>query len=349
MRVLVTGGCGFIGSHVCEFYRQRGDDVIAYDNMTKHELQRTQYSVERARDYNWELLKDLGVDTLKADVRDYDQLREAAADCDYIVHTAAQPAVTISMEDPDLDITTNVIGTFNVLKAAREYDIPVASCATIHVYGNLINNTLIEGKTRYVRTPPAIDERHATLEGLLTPLHASKRSAEIYLQVFIDTYKVRAASFRLTGLYGPRQLGGEDHGWVANFAIRTMLGWPLNVYGTGKQVRDILYATDVAEAFHAFYECQVPGIYNIGGGMDNAISLVECIDLIAAITGRRPEVAFSPGRYGDLHYFVCDSTKADRVLGWRARVRPREGVARLVDWIQSNASLFMAAEKAVVG
>src|SRR5512141_960455 len=274
MKVLVTGGCGFIGSHVCEFYRGRGDEVIAYDNMTKHELQRTQYSVDRARDYNWEFLTDLGVEMLKADIRDYDQLREAAADCDYIVHTAAQPAVTISMEDPDLDITTNVIGTFNVLKAAREHNIPVASCATIHVYGNLINNTLTEAETRYLRNPPAIDERHATLEGLLTPLHASKRAAEIYLQVFIDTYKVRAASFRLTGLYGPRQLGGEDHGWVANFAIRTLLGWPLNVYGTGKQVRDILYATDVAEAFHAFYEHQVPGIYNIGGGMQNAISLV---------------------------------------------------------------------------
>jgi CDP-paratose 2-epimerase len=347
MKVLVTGGCGFIGSHVCEFYRRRGDDVVSYDNMTKLELQRTQYAVDRARDYNWDYLKGLGVDMLKADVRNYDQVVEAAAGCDYIVHTAAQPAVTISMEDPELDLTTNVLGTFNVLKAARAYDIPVVSCATIHVYGNLINATLGEGETRYLRTPAAIDESHATLEGLLTPLHASKRSAEIYLQVFIDTYKVRAASFRLTGLYGPRQLGGEDHGWVANFSIRAMLGWPLNVYGTGKQVRDILYATDVAEAFHAFYERQVPGIYNIGGGSANAISLIECIDLIGELTGRRPDVTFNADRLGDLRYFVCDSSKAERLLGWRAKVRPRQGVGELVDWIGANLSMFRAEAEVV--
>ena len=344
MRVLVTGGCGFIGSHVCEFYRRRGDSVVAYDNMTKYELQRTQYVVDRARDFNWDYLTDLGVEMMKADVCDYDALRSVARDCDYIVHTAAQPAVTISIEDPELDLNTNVVGTFNVLRAAREFDIPVASCATIHVYGNRINDTLTEGATRYLRAPEEIDETHPVMEGLLTPLHASKRSAELYLQVFVDTYRVRAASFRLTGLYGPRQLGGEDHGWVANFAIRTLLGWPLNVYGTGKQVRDILFASDVAEAFHAFYENQAPGIYNIGGGSAHAISLLECIDLIAERTGRRPIVNMQASRHGDLKYFVCDSSKAHRQLKWRARVPPREGVGRLIDWIQENISLFAEAE-----
>jgi CDP-paratose 2-epimerase len=340
MRVLVTGGCGFIGSHVCEFYRARGASVIAYDNMTKVELLRTEYAVGRARDYNWGYLKDLGVEMVKADIRDYDALKGAAKGADYIVHTAAQPAVTISMEDVDLDFSTNVLGTLNVLKAAREYAIPVVSCATIHVYGNRINEGLSEDATRYRRTPAAIDESHPTMEGLLTPLHASKRSAELYLQVFIDTYKVRAASFRLTGLYGPRQLGGEDHGWVANFSIRTLLGWPLNVYGTGKQVRDILFASDVAEAFHAFYEHQVPGIYNIGGGMENAISLVECIDLIASITGRKPDVRMGPGRHGDLHYFVCDSSKARQQLHWQAKVKPAVGVRQLIDWTRTNLDLF---------
>ena len=344
MRVLVTGGCGFIGSHVCEFYRKRGDEVVSYDNMTKYELQRTQYAVGRARDFNWDYLAALGAELLKADVRDWDTLRSAARGCDFIVHTAAQPAVTIGMEDPELDLQTNVVGTFNVLRAARELDIPVVSCATIHVYGNLINDTLTEGATRYLRTPPEIDETHPTMEGLLTPLHASKASAEFYLRVFVDTYKVRAASYRLTGLYGPRQLGGEDHGWVANFAIRTILGWPLNVYGTGKQVRDILFATDVAEAFHAFYEKQVPGIYNIGGGSRHAISLNECIALIGEITGRTPQVTFGPGRHGDLKYFVCDSSRARRLLGWEARVAPREGVTRLIDWVQENVELFAAAE-----
>ena len=344
MRVLVTGGCGFIGSHVCEFYRKRGDEAVAYDNMTKYELQRTQYVVDRARDLNWDYLKSIGTEMVKADVCDYPTLKSVARGCDFIVHTAAQPAVTISMEDPELDLNTNVIGTFNVLRAAREFGIPIVSCATIHVYGNLINDTLTEGATRYQRTPAEIDESHAVMEGLLTPLHASKRGAEQYLQVFIDTYKVCAASYRLTGLYGPRQLGGEDHGWVANFAIRTLLGWPLNVYGTGKQVRDILFATDVAEAFHAFYEKRVPGIYNIGGESRNAISLNECIDLIAQVTGRKPSVSYGPSRHGDLQYFVCDSSKARRLLGWEARVQPREGVSRLIDWVNENIALFSMSE-----
>lgn len=340
MKVLVTGGCGFIGSHVCEFYRTRGDDAVAFDNMTKFELGRTPYAVDLARDANTDYLAGIGATIVRGDIRDYEQLADAASGCDFLVHTAAQPAVTISMEEPELDFSTNVAGTLNVLRAARAHDIPVVSCATIHVYGNLINDTLSEGPTRYLRTPEAIDETHPVMEGRLTPLHASKRSAELYVKTYAQTYGVRAASFRLTGLYGTRQLGGEDHGWVANFVIRARLGLPLNVFGTGKQVRDILYASDVAEAFHAFYERPRPGIYNIGGGPAHAISLLECIDLIADLVGRRPEVSMQPGRFGDLHYFVCDTARARAELGWSATIRPREGVARLVEWVEANMHLF---------
>jgi CDP-paratose 2-epimerase len=340
MKVLVTGGCGFIGSHICEYYARKGAKVVSYDNMTKHELTRTGYAVGAARNYNWDFLKSLGVRLLKADIRDRAKLMDAASGCDFIAHTAAQPAVTISIEDPELDITSNVLGTFNVLETARRHGIPAASCATIHVYGNKINETLRTGKTRYLRRPVAIDESHPTVEGVLTPLHASKRAGDLYVQTYIDTYRVKAASFRLTGLYGPRQFGGEDHGWVANFAIRAVLGHPLVIYGTGKQVRDILFATDVARAFDAFYRHRKPGIYNIGGGSPNAISLIECIDMIRQITGHRPEVRFGPGRLGDLLYFICDARKAKRQLGWSALVRPREGVSRLIDWIRANEAIF---------
>jgi CDP-paratose 2-epimerase len=338
--VLVTGGCGFLGSHVCEFYRDRGDEVVCFDNMTKYELARTNYKVEEGRSHNWSFLENLGVRMVRNDVRDYAALREAAEGCDFIVHTAAQPAVTISVENPDLDLSTNVVGTFNVLRTARELDVPVASCATIHVYGNEINDTLTEAATRYERSPVEIDETHPVMEGTLTPLHASKRAAELYLQVFIDTYGVKAASYRLTGLYGPRQFGGEDHGWVANFAIRAALGWDLNIYGTGKQVRDILYARDAAAAFHAFYENPRPGVYNVGGGSPFAISLLECVDLIGEITGTTPKVNMGPERHGDLRYFVCDTTKARETLGWRPAVAPREGVSRLISWIRENRHIF---------
>jgi len=339
-KILVTGGCGFIGSWVCEKYIRDGWKVISYDNMTKSELARTGYNVSKARDYNWNYLSRLGVNLVKADVRNKEELFEYASGVDFIVHTAAQPAVTISIEDPRTDITTNVLGTFNVLEAARKFDIPVVSCATIHVYGNKINDELTEGKTRYLRKPALIDESYPTLGGRLTPLHASKSSADTYVRTYIDTYKIKAASFRLTGLYGPRQLGGEDHGWVANFSIRALLDIPIVIYGTGKQSRDILYASDLVEAFDSFYRNPVPGIYNIGGGKDNIISLVECVSLIERILGKKVKVEYRAARFGDLNYFACDISKARKNLRWSPTVKPDEGVSRLIEWAQSEKDIF---------
>jgi len=340
MKVLVTGGCGFIGSWVCEYYVRHGHKVVAYDNMIKNELMRTGYNVERARNFNWDYLKALGVRLVKADVCNKEELFEHASGCSFIIHTAAQPAVTISIEDPLLDFKTNVLGTVNVLEAAKRFKIPVVSCATIHVYGNMINSELTQSKTRYLRKPAGIDEKYPTLSGLLTPLHASKSSADTYVRTYIDTYNVRAASFRLTGLYGPRQLGGEDHGWVANFCIRAMIGLPITIFGTGKQVRDILYSQDLVRAFEAFRRHPVPGVYNIGGGRENMISLVESIDIISSILGRKLDVRFEKARFGDLKYFVCNSTKARNKLCWQSEVRPVEGIKSLISWIEANGDLF---------
>jgi len=340
MKVLVTGGCGFLGSHVCEFYRDRGDGVISYDNMTKYELDRVGYGADEARDYNWNYLKKIGVEMVKEDIRDFDRLMEYAKGVDFIIHTAAQPAMTISMEDPELDFSTNVRGTFNALKVAKELNVPIVSCGTIHIYGNRINETLTEQETRYVRNPTAIDESHPVVEGTLTPLHASKRAAELYLETYIHTYGLNAASFRLTGLYGPRQFGGEDHGWVANFSIRALMDRPLRIFGTGKQVRDIITPKDVVRAFHAFYEHGGPGIYNIGGGPEYAISLLECIDLIGELLGKEPEIRFEEQRTGDLLYFVCDTRKASEQLKWTPEISPKEGIKKLLVWLQEEKHLF---------
>lgn len=340
MKVLVIGGCGFIGSHTCEYYVKKGDQVISFDNMTKHELMRTGYVADAARDYNWNFLKKLGVDLVKEDIRDYEKLKEAAQGCDFIIHTAAQPAMTVSVEDPDLDFSTNVLGTFNVLKVARHYKIPVVSCSTIHVYGNKINEELKEEESRYFREPAEIDEKYPVMGGTLTPLHVSKRAAELYVQTFIDTYHLEAASFRLTGLYGPNQFGGEDHGWVANFAIRALSDKPINIYGNGKQVRDVLYARDAVLAFDTFYQNRKPGIYNIGGGSKTAISLIECVELIKKITSKEIKVNFCPDRFGDLRYFICDTSKAKQNLNWQAETLPEEGITKLVKWIEENINLF---------
>jgi CDP-paratose 2-epimerase len=205
----------------------------------------------------------------------------------------------------------------------------------------------MEGATCYTREPATIDEDARTLGGSLTPLHASKAAAEHYVRVYADSYRVRAAAFRFTGLYGPRQFGGEDHGWVANFCIRNVIGLPLTVYGTGKQVRDILYASDAAQAVLDVYRQGAPGIYNVGGGPATAVSLLECIELIDAITGRRSDVRFGPPRFGDLQYFVCDITRAERALGWRPRATVREGLAALIQWIETARKVFTLREGAL--
>ncbi|MCX6748468.1 MAG: NAD-dependent epimerase/dehydratase family protein [Candidatus Pacearchaeota archaeon] len=342
MRVLVTGGCGFLGTNICLYYKNKDADVIAYDNLTKHEFSRNPYMRPSARNHTYETLKKSGVDVLIGDVRDKNYLLEAAKNCDYICHTAAQPAMTISWEDPELDFSTNTLGTFNVLDVARKLDIPVAICSTVHTYGpDLINSQLKEEETRYTRIPASINEELPLLQGMVTPLHASKRCNEIYAQSYIDTYSLPVSCFRLTGIYGPHQFGGEDHGWVANFAIRSIIGEPITIFGTGKQVRDILYASDVAAAFDAFYNNKKPGIYTLGGGEPNMISLNECITLIKKITAQNPEIIFDKDRPGDLRYFVGDHSKFTKATGWTPKIRPSEGVARLISWVKENESLFI--------
>ena len=345
LRVLVTGGCGFLGSHICEFYAKQGAEVVAFDNLTKHELVRANYDEKSARAYVLDFLTRLGVNKIKGDIRNKNELLAASKECDYIIHTAAQPAMTISVEYPELDFTTNVIGTFNVLEVARKNNIPVAICSSIHVYGNKINESITEGETRFLREPPSINENYPELEGVITPLHSSKRAAELYARSFSDTYGLEVAVFRLTGLYGPRQFGGEDHGWVANFAIRNLMKKPIKLFGTGKQVRDILYAEDAVRVFDAFYNTKMSGIYNIGGGIERAISLVECISLIEEITGEKTKVTYEPKRVGDLWYFVSDIRKAQQKLGWQPKISTKDGLKKLIDWAEENISIFSGAAK----
>jgi len=346
-KVLVTGGCGFLGSHCCEYYIKKGDQVVAFDNMTKYELTRTGYATDQARDHNWNLLKKMGVELVKGDVRDKKHLFEVAKDCDFIIHTAAQPAMTISWEDPELDFSTNVQGTFNVLLAAKEYKIPAVSCATVHVYGNKINEELTEGSNRYLREPAEIGEDYPTLQGLLTPLHASKRAADIYVQTFIDTYHLPLASFRLTGIYGPQQFGGEDHGWVANFAIRAVLGLPINIFGTGKQVRDILYAKDAVLAFDAFYKNRKPGIYNIGGenerhNIDIVHSLCDSADhFLGRSQSSRSLICFVKDRLGHDKRYALNIGKMRKELGWSPSVSFDQGLKDTVAWYLENKKLWM--------
>jgi len=342
MSVLVTGGVGFLGSHVCEYYKKKGYKVVAYDNLTKYELSRSPYKVVKARNYNLEFLKDIGVDVIIGDILDYRLLEETIRNnsVEYIVNCCAQPAMTISIENPVLDFRVNVEGAINLLELATKYDIPLLLCSTIHVYGNGINKRILDICGRFTIPEVHLDENEPVLTGKLTPLHASKRSMEIYGRTYHETYGTKVGIFRLTGIYGPRQMGTEDHGWVANFTIRILTHRPIKIFGTDKQVRDILYVTDAVEAIDAFRRTPKSGIYNVGGGVTNIMSLRDVIDTVSDLTGIKPVVEYLPPRKGDLWYFVCNIDKIRRELKWIPKVSPREGLTNLVGWVEDNLDIF---------
>lgn len=344
MKLLVTGGCGFLGSHICEHFKNLGWRVIAYDNMTKFETSRIEFGDKEAiRNYNNNFLKSIGVEIIVEDICNKEYLMNIASSCDIIINCAAQPTMTLSAQDPVNDFNTNVVGVVNLLEAARKYDIPIILCSSIHVYGTGINDNVIEAKESYKHNPALINEKYPILTGKLTPLHASKRCAEIYARMYAETYKTKAVTFRLTGIYGERQFGSEDHGWVSLLAIKTMLELPIQLIGTGKQVRDILYVTDTVKAFDMWIKAGCPaGTYNIGGGFENIISVQQCLKELGQIFQKEQLITRGNNRRGDLLYFACDTQKALNGFGWEPTIKPSIGLRRMCRWLKNTKLIFNA-------
>ena len=342
MRVLITGMAGFLGTHVAEFFRNKGWDVVGVDNLTAYELEKEGFDPVVVRDHNIGFLKEIGAKLYTFDIREsLSKIGGKLKDVDLIVHTAAQPTMTLSITDPIYDMDENIKGTVNVLEFARKNNIPVANCSSIHVYGNAGNDGLVGAEKRFVSPTREMNETTPLMNGAATPLHASKLAAEYYTKAYHDTYGLETVNFRLTGMYGPRQFGGMNHGWVANFAIRTVMNRPITVFGTDKQVRDILYAQDAARAFYEWYANGRPhGTYNIGGGFDNSISICECLDELAELTGNEQNITFEPARKGDLWYFVCDFAQAKSAFGWEPRVSTKEGLCHLFEWTWENRGIL---------
>lgn len=338
MHVLVSGGCGFLGSHVCEYFRKEKWKVTSIDNLTTYEFTRSGYKASKARLYNRNFLKSIGVEVRLEDTRNWDSIRLFKPD--YIVHTAAQPTMTLSIEAPRYDLENNVLGTFNMLELARLLDIPIATCSTIHIYGNKINRLLKEEETRFTCTPKSIGEEYDILNGDISPLHASKRSGELYGLAYIDTYGLKVGIMRLSGMYGTRQFAGMHHGWVSNFIIRTLKKLPIYIFRTSKQVRDILYCTDAGRLFYNFYKYQEPGLYTVGGGEKNAVSLLEVLNMIKEISRIEQNIIIKEKRFGDLYYFVANITKAKRYLNWQPEISPRRGLEETIKWVGDNLDLF---------
>jgi CDP-paratose 2-epimerase len=282
----------------------------------------------------------------EVDVRDGSAIETVLRDAHVVVHAAGQVAVTTSMVDPRTDFEINAAGTFNVLEGARKAgtDPVVVFCSTNKVYGGAVNAIPIkEEGTRYGFADPAlasgIPERFPTDHVHHTPYGASKFAADVYVQEYAHTYGLRTGVFRMSCIYGPRQFGMEDQGWVAHFAISSILGRPLTIYGDGKQVRDVLYVKDLVDAYFAYVNRskQLGGqVFNIGGGPMYTMSLLELVEMLEKDLGRRLKVSFSDWRPADQKVYVSDIRKAEKLLGWRPEVGPEEGVRRILKWTREG-------------
>lgn len=347
-RILVTGGAGFIGSHAAAYYDDSGADVTALDNLSRV---KTLEHADETRDtagYNWQYLRENhpDIELIEADIRDFNRLKPLVEGHDSIVHTAGQVAVTSSIKDPRTDFEINAEGTFNVLEAARQADSnpAVVLASTNKVYGNNVNEIPVrEERSRYWFDDEAYDngipETFSIDDAEHTPYGVSKLAADLYVQDYAIRNEVQAATFRMSCIYGPRQFGNEDQGWVAHFAISTLREEPLTIYGDGKQVRDVLFVDDLIRGYDSFLSdpSGKAAVYNIGGGPDRTTSLIEFLDLLEQKTGVRTDIAFDDWREGDQKVYVSDISRAKDVLDWEPRVDFDTGIDRFLEWYRSES------------
>ena len=343
-RILVTGGAGFIGSHVAEYYAKRGEEVVVLDNLSRTEILG---KVVGDPLYNWNYLKQYGnVKLVKGDIRSFEQVREAARDVDAIIHVAAQVAVTTSIANPRIDFEINALGTFNILEAARLEDASLIFTSTNKVYGENVNKIpVIERETRYEYADPKFREGiPETFPIDLTghsPYGCSKLAADIYVQDYAHTYGLKTGVFRMSCIYGERQFGVEDQGWVSWLTIATLTGKPITIYGDGKQVRDVLYVEDLIDAFDKFLNLKLKHeVFNIGGGPKNTLSLLELLEMLKRMSGINPKVSFAGWRPADQKVYISNINKARALLNWEPKISPEDGVKRLVNWVSNNIELF---------
>jgi len=337
MKILITGGAGFIGSNAANYFLSQGHDVAIFDNFSR-----------KGTESNLEWLKKNypGIKVIRGDTRKFDDIKNAVAEgYDVLLHLAAQVAVTTSVVDPREDFEINAMGTFNVLESCRLADkkpIFIYS-STNKVYGGMEDVKTVErnGRYEYADLPNGVPENR--LLDFHSPYGCSKGSADQYVRDYARIYGLKTVVCRQSCIYGYRQFGVEDQGWVAWFIIATILGKPLTIYGDGKQVRDVLFVEDLVAAYDSIIKNidKISGnVYNVGGGSKNQMSLLELISFIENFTGKKLEYKFSDWRPGDQPVFVCDIEKAKREFGWEPKVSVEEGVKKLFNWVKENKNLF---------
>lgn len=337
----ITGGAGFIGSNYAARLLKRGEKITIYDNLSRHG---NRLNLEWLRN----TFGERSFEVIVGDIRDASLLTESVKDADVIVHLAAQVAVTTSVVDPREDFECNALGTFNVMEAARlsGHKPIVLYASTNKVYGGMEDVKIIRyGESyRYVDLPNGIPESFPL--DFHSPYGCSKGTGDQYVRDYHRIYGIPTVVFRQSCIYGLRQFGVEDQGWIAWFIIAAETGKPIMIYGDGKQVRDVLFVDDLLDVYDAAIEKidDVAGeVFNIGGGTGNMLSVwSEFGPMLEELRKAPITVSRGPWRPGDQKIYVSDIYKAEAMLNWKPKTVVKEGVERLYNWVKQNRSLFIS-------
>ena len=328
-KVFITGGLGFIGSHFARRLVRDGYEVLIYDSEERRGTPQTRE--ELASEFG--IRTDIGM----LQNRDYLTTSLVSFQPDYVAHLGAQVAVTTSVADPMSDFESNASGTINLLEAIRlsESKVRTLFSSTNKVYGALRDHQIGETESRYVLDSPIGESQPLDFH---SPYGCSKGAADQYVLDYGRTFGLENYVLRQSCIYGTRQFGIEDQGWVAWFVIAAILGKPVTVYGSGKQVRDLLWIDDLIDAYYLvlFGDLGDERVFNIGGGLDNSLSVLELVDFIRENTNLSLEHRFSSPREGDQKVFISDNSLLTSVSGWLPTTPVVTGLATILDWAQSN-------------
>ena len=341
MKALVTGGAGFVGSNYANHLLDHGFEVVVFDSMARG----------KGCENNLQWLKSnpnaRKLTLVRGDVNSMQPLQDASIGCDVFLHAAAQVSVPESVFKPRLDFESNALGTFNVLEAARraESDPAVLYTSSNKVYG-IPDAPLREQELRYdfEDLSQGVDESFP-LKGE-EPYGVSKAAGDMYLHAYSKQYDLKSVCFRCSCMFGPHQWGKEEQGWVAWFCIAAALGKSLNIYGDGKQVRDLLHIDDVMHAFDLAVQNldKVKGeAVNLGGGKENVASLLETIAYLESLTNKKISLTFKDWRPGDNKCYYTNCGKAKELMGWTPTTPWKEGIRKTLDWVQGNLREVAAA------
>jgi|SRR5271157_450024 len=336
---LVTGGAGFIGSNYVYRLLKRGENVTIYDNLSR---------AGALRNLDW-LKKNFDASSFKvivADVRDAASIADAAHSADVIVHLAGQVAVTTSVTNPREDFEANAFGTFNTLEAARlsERNPVFIFASTNKVYGGMDDVKVVEDATRWHYADLVNGCPESQPLDFHSPYGCSKGTGDQYVRDYARIYELRSVVFRQSCIYGPRQFGIEDQGWLAWMTIAAVTGRKITIYGDGKQVRDVLHVDDLLDAYDAAIEkieVAKGRVFNVGGGPSNVLAVwAEFGPMLEKLLGKKIEVARADWRPGDQRVFYADFGKAKNELGWEPKIGLKDGIERLFNWVKENKNLF---------